>query len=81
MIFTVLLIGVVIFIHRCCTTERVVAEVESEEEYGYRLNDSLYNSLSDFPAMKSMERHITRWMSRNNGASRKSGRSCLRIVI
>lgn len=71
MIFTVLLIGVVIFIHRCCTTERVVAEVVSEEEFGYRLNDSLFNSLSDLPTMKSMERHITRWMARNNirGAS------------
>lgn len=70
MIFTVLLIGGVIFIHRCCTTEDKVVVID-EEDIGYRLNDSLFNSHSELPAMKSMEKYITRWMARNNirGAS------------
>lgn len=71
MIFTVLLIGVVIFIHRCCTSKGIVEDIVCEDEYGYRLNDSLQNSMSDLPTMKSMEKYITRWMARNNirGAS------------
>ncbi len=70
MIFTVLLIGGVIFLHRCCTTEEQVVVID-DEDVGYRLNDSLANSLSDLPTMKSMERYITRWMARYNirGAS------------
>lgn len=70
MIFMVLLIGGVIFIHRCCTTEEQVVVVD-DEDVRYRLNDSLANSLSDLPTMKSMERYITRWMARYNirGAS------------
>ncbi len=68
---TVLLIGGVIFIHRCCTSDADVVAFESEEDYGYRLNDSLLNAYSDLPTMKSMEKYITRWMARNNirGAS------------
>lgn len=42
-----------------------------ESEIGYRLNDSLSNSVSDLPATAPMERHIRNWMARNNirGAS------------
>ena len=65
LIFTVLLIGVVIFIHRCCTKSEEVVVIE-KEDIGYRLNDSIYNYHSDLPAMKSMEEYITRWMARNN---------------
>ena len=65
LIFTVLLIGVVIFIHRCCTKSEEVVVIE-KEDIGYRLNDSIYNYHSDLPAMKSMEKYITRWMARNN---------------
>ena len=71
MILAVLLIGGVIFIHRCCTSDVKSVVLESEEEYGYRLNDSLRNEFSDLPTMKSMEKYISRWMARNNirGAS------------
>lgn len=71
MILAVLLIGGVIFIHRCCTSDVKSVVLESEEEYGYRLNDSLVNEFSDLPTMKSMEKYISRWMARNNirGAS------------
>ena len=65
LIFTVLLIGGVIFVHRCCTTDEEVIVVE-KEDIGYRLNDSIYNYHSELPAMKSMEKYITRWMARNN---------------
>ena len=42
-----------------------------ESEIGYRLNDSLRNSVSDLPSTAQMERHIRNWMARNNirGAS------------
>ena len=42
-----------------------------ESEIGYRLNDSLNNSISDLPSTSQMERHIRNWMARNNirGAS------------
>ena len=65
LIFTVLLIGVVIFFHRSCTTSEEVAVIE-EEDIRYRLNDSIYNRHSELPEMKSMEKYITRWMARNN---------------
>ncbi len=42
-----------------------------ESEIGYRLNDSLSNSVSDLPSTAPMERHIRNWMARNGirGAS------------
>ena len=70
LVLLVLFIGVVIFIHRCSTTEQPIVSIE-EEEPEYRLNESLDNHLSDLPEMKSMEKYIQRWMNRNNirGAS------------
>ena len=70
MVITVLLIGGVIFIHRCCTTDEQVVVIE-EEDVRYRLNDSLSNSFSELSTTKSMEKYISRWMARNNirGAS------------
>ena len=63
LVVAVLLIGGVIYLNRVLSTDRVV-EVEEKEEYGYRLNDSLCNAISDLPTMESMERYIKRWMTR-----------------
>ena len=53
LVVAVLLIGGVIYLNRVLSTDRVV-EVEENEEYGYRLNDSLCNAISDLPTMESM---------------------------
>ena len=63
LVVAVLLIGGVIYLNRVLSTDRVV-EVEEKEEYGYRLNDSLCNAISDLPTMESMEKYIKRWMTR-----------------
>jgi CubicO group peptidase (beta-lactamase class C family) len=63
LVVAVLLIGGVIYLNRVLSTDRVV-EVAEKEEYGYRLNDSLCNAISDLPTMESMERYIKRWMTR-----------------
>lgn len=63
LVVAVLLIGGVIYLNRVLSTDRVV-EVAEKEEYGYRLNDSLCNAISDLPTMESMERYIKRWMAR-----------------
>lgn len=70
LVLSVIIIGVVIFIHRCSTTDQPIVSIE-EEDTAYRLNESLDNHLSDLPEMKSMEKYIQRWMNRNNirGAS------------
>lgn len=63
LVVAVLLIGGVIYLNRVLSTDRVV-EVAEKEEYGYRLNDSLCNAISDLPTMESMERYVKRWMAR-----------------
>ncbi len=69
LVVAIILVGFVIFIQRSCSTQKVVAVIE--EDHGYRLNDSLSNADSDLPTMQKMEKHIERWMARNNirGAS------------
>lgn len=64
------LLGLVFLALRSCG--RGSGEVAPpEREIGYRLNDSLCNSLSDLPSTSQMERYIRNWMARNNirGAS------------
>lgn len=70
LVVLVLLIGGVIYLERILSTDKVV-EVAKEEDYGYRLNDSLCNAISDLPTTETMERYIKRWMARYNikGAS------------
>ncbi len=65
-----MLIGVVIYVHRILTSPPG-ADMVNSEIAGYRLNDSLSNAMSDYPATEKMERYIKRWMARNNirGAS------------
>ena len=48
------------------------APLEPEiEDQSYRLNDSLYNALSDLRSTEKMEQYIRNWMARNaiRGAS------------
>ena len=70
LVVIVLLIGGVIYLNRILSTDHVVVETQ-QEDYGYHLNDSLCNAISDLPTMESMERYIKRWMARYNikGAS------------
>jgi CubicO group peptidase (beta-lactamase class C family) len=70
LVVIVLLIGGVIYLDRILSTDHVVVETQ-QEDYGYHLNDSLCNAISDLPTMESMERYIKRWMARYNikGAS------------
>ena len=70
LVIIVLLIGGVIYLDRIFSSDKVV-EVAKQEDYGYHLNDSLCNAISDLPTMESMERYIKRWMARYNikGAS------------
>lgn len=68
LVIGILIVGGVIFLCRPSVPNDHIEEIE---ELRYRLNDSLSNALSDFPATERMEQYITRWMSRNNirGAS------------
>lgn len=70
LVVLVLLIGGVIYLERILSTDKIVEVVEAED-YGYRLNDSLCNAISDLPTTETMERYIKRWMARYNikGAS------------
>ncbi len=70
MVVVVLLVGVVLSLRRCSTTD-LSGEMAMEEDFGYHLNDSLQNVYSDLPATERMEQYIKRWMQRNGiqGAS------------
>lgn len=63
-----LLCGVIFLLFRRGNDTTIEPEMD---ETCYRLNDSLYNALSDFQSTEKMEQYIRNWMARNSirGAS------------